>query len=175
MFSDPSHSISQFELQSGSRVADLGAGTGTLSVIAAHAVGDSGKVYAVEVQKGLLDKLKNHAKEARVHNIEAVWGDIERPNGTHLKEHSVDAVIASNVLFQVEHKDGFVEETKRILKPGGRVLLIDWTESFGGMGPHIDHVVTLPEARRLFEKGGFTYVKKIEAGAHHYGMIFRKT
>src|SRR3989338_8053625 len=174
-FSDPAHNIAQFDLQSGMHVADLGAGTGTLSVLIAQAVGDAGKVYAVEVQKPLLEKLKNHAKEAHVHNVEALWGDIERLQGTHLKDHTVDAAVASNVLFQVEHKDGFVQEIKRILKPGGKVLVIDWTESFRGMGPHIDHVVTLTEARRLFEKGGFTFVKKIEAGAHHYGLIFKKS
>lgn len=174
MFSDPSHNIAQFELQSGNKVADLGAGTGTLSILLAQAVGDAGKVYAIEVQKALLEKLKNHVSEARGHNIEALWGDIERLHGTHLKDHTVDAALASNVLFQVEQKDGFVAETKRILKPGGKVLLIDWSESFRGMGPHIDHVVTEGEARRLFEKGGFQFVRKIEAGAHHYGMIFRK-
>jgi len=174
MFSDPSHTIAQFELQSGSIVADIGAGTGTLSVLAAQAVGEAGRVYAIEVQKGLLERLKSHARAARTHNVEALWGDSERRHGTHLKEGTVDAAIASNILFQVEHRDSFVAEVKRILKPGGRVLLVDWKESFRGMGPHADHVVTEVEARRLFEKGGLTFVKNIDAGAHHYGMIFRK-
>ena len=174
MFSDPSHTIAQFELQSGSTVADLGAGTGVLSVLAAQAVGEAGRVYAIEVQKGLLEKLKNHARAARTHNVEALWGDIERRHGTHLRERTVDACIASNVLFQVEHKDSFVAEVKRILKPGGRVLLVDWTDSFNNIGPHKDHIVTESAARALFEKGGFAFMKKIDAGQHHYGMIFRK-
>lgn len=173
VFSDPARTIAQFDLQSGSRVADLGAGVGTLSILAAHAVGDAGKVYAVEVQKNLLGKLQKNVKEARVQNVEVLWGDIERPNGTHLTDDAVDAVIASNVLFQVERKDAFVMEVKRILKPGGRVLVVDWTASFSGMGPHIDHVVTEPEAKRLFEQGGFKLVKKIEVGEHHYGIIFK--
>ncbi len=174
MFADPAHCIAQFELQSGSRVADLGAGDGTLSISIAHFVGGSGKVYAIEVQKGLLAKLQSRAREARLHNVEALWGDIERLEGTHLKDQAVDAAVVSNVLFQVQDKDGFLAETKRILKLGGKVLVVDWKESYRGMGPHIDHVVTEPEARRLFEGGGFKFVKKIEAGAHHYGMIFRK-
>lgn len=174
MFSDPIHNIAQFDLQSGSRVADLGAGSGVLAIAAARAVGDAGKVYAVEVQKGLLERIKTQAKEARVNNIEALWGDIERPKGTHLKDHMVDAVIASNVLFQVEHKEGFVAEVKRILKPGGKLLLVDWTESFGGMGPHKDAVVPEKVAQDLFLKSGFVLVKKINAGAHHYGLVFRK-
>lgn len=174
MFSDPHHLIEQFDLQSGSRVADLGAGAGALALVAARAVGEAGRVYAIEVQKGLLDRLKNHARQERLHNIEAIWGDIERPKGTHLKDHAVDAAVCSNVLFQVEDKAGCIAEIKRILKPGGRVLLVDWKESFRGMGPHIDAVVTEPEARRLFEKGGFALTKKVQAGAHHYGLVFRK-
>ncbi|MDO8619847.1 MAG: methyltransferase domain-containing protein [bacterium] len=175
MFIDPSHTITQFDLQSGARVADLGAGTGTLTVLIARAVGESGKVYAIEVQKNLLDKLKNHTREERVNNVEALWGDIERPNGTHLGDAMVDAAVVSNVLFQIEHKAEFVAETKRILKPGGKVLLVDWTDSFNGMGPHQDHVVTEKAGRELFESGGFRFVKKIEAGAHHYGLIFKRT
>lgn len=174
-FSDPSHNISQFDLQSGMKVADLGAGTGALSVLVAQHVGDSGKVYAVEVQKDLLERLKNLTQQERVTNIEVIWGDIEQPQGTHLKDHAIDAVICSNVLFQVEHKEGFVEEAKRILRPGGRLLLIDWTESFGGMGPAPDHVVGEQQGRALFEAGGFQFVKKIDAGEHHYGMVFRKS
>ncbi len=175
MFLEPHTVIAEMDLQSGARVADFGAGTGTLSVLLAHAVGDKGKVYAIEVQKGLLDRLKNHTKEARLHNVEALWGDIERVNGTHLKDASVDAVVVSNVLFQVDDKAGMVAEAKRILIPGGKVLLIDWTESFGGMGPHKSAVVTEKAGQELFEKVGFQVVKKIEAGAHHYGLIFKRT
>lgn len=175
MFADPHHLIAQFELQSGARVADLGAGSGELSIAAAWEVGEAGRVYAVEVQKELVERLKNAARDARVQNVETLWGDIERPEGTHLKDGVVDAVVCSNVLFQVEDKPGFVAETKRILKPGGRLLVVDWTDSFNHMGPHPDHVVTERAARELFEQGGFQLVKRIAAGSHHYGMIFRKT
>lgn len=174
MFLEPHNVIEQMELQSGMHVADLGAGTGELSILAAKAIGNAGKVYAVEVQKELLERLKNRAREARANNVEVLWGDIERVNGTHLRDAAVDAAIASNVLFQVADKNAFVAEIKRILKPGGKVLVVDWRESFGGMGPHIEHVVTEVEARSLFEKLGFRFVKKIDAGQHHYGIIFRK-
>lgn len=173
-FSDPTHSIEQFELQSGSRVADLGAGAGHLSIAIAHAVGEAGRVYAIEVQKDMLERLKNLARQNHIHNIEALWGDIERPKGTHLKDGTVDAAVASNVLFQVEDKPGFTTETKRILKQGGRLLLIDWSGSYGGMGPEPKAVVGEKQARMLFEGSGFQFVKKIDAGAHHYGLVFKK-
>lgn len=174
MFLEPQNIIEQFDLQSGMRVADLGAGTGALSLLLARAVGEAGKVYAIEVQKSILERLKKEAREARLHNVEVLWGDIERVNGTHLGNASVDAAVASNVLFQVEDKAGFTAEVKRILKPGGKLLLVDWTDSFGGMGPHKDHVVPERAARSLFESVGFRFVKNIDAGAHHYGLVFRR-
>ena len=174
MFSDPAHIIAQFDLQSGSRVVDLGAGSGELSIAAAREVGEAGRVYAIEVQQCLVERLKKAAKEARAQNIEPLWGDIERLQGTHLKDDTADACIASNVLFQVEDKPGFVAEVRRLLKPGGRALVVDWTDSFNHAGPAPGHVVTERAARELFEQGGFQFVKKIDAGSHHYGLVFRR-
>ncbi|MEK7208008.1 MAG: methyltransferase domain-containing protein [Patescibacteria group bacterium] len=175
MFSDPPHTIEQFELQSGARVADFGAGAGELSLLAARAVGESGRVYAIEVQKPLVERLLSRARDERLLNLEALWGDIERARGTHLKDGLVDAVIVSNVLFQAEDKEGLVFEAKRILKPGGKALLVDWSDSFGHTGPHPEQVIKESAARELFEKAGFRFVKKIEAGEHHYGLIFKKS
>lgn len=174
MFADPEHIVAQVDLQSGSHVADFGAGSGAFTLAAARAAGDRGRVYAVDVQKELLDRLKNAAREERLHNIEAIWGDVERLGGTHLKPGSVDAVIVANTLFQVEDREGLAAEAARILKSRGKLLLVDWSESFGGMGPQPEHVVTERSARELFERRGFTFIKTVEAGAHHYGMMFKK-
>lgn len=174
MFADPHHLIEQFDLQSGSRVADFGAGGGALSLSAARAVGDAGRVYAIDVQKDLLERLKNEARAARLHNLEVLWGDVEKQGGTHLKDAVVDAVIFSNILFQLEDRAGAAREAKRVLKQGGKLLAVDWSGSFGRMGPDPAHVVSEQSARTLFEQNGFQFVKTINAGAHHYGMIFRK-
>jgi ubiquinone/menaquinone biosynthesis C-methylase UbiE len=81
------------------------------------------------------------------------------------------AVIASNIIFQVEDKEKFIEEVKRILKQNGRVLLIDWSESAIMQGTNI---VSKDKARIMFEKKGFAFDREINAGDYHYGMILRK-
>jgi len=185
MFLNPQSVIEQFELQSGAKVADLGAGSGVLTLAAAEAVGEAGRVVAIEVQKPMLERLRSLARQHRLSNIETIWGDLERPQGTHLKGASIDALIASNVLFQIEDKPAFAEEAFRILKKGGRLLLIDWSDSYSspassgtaarrGMGPAAAHVVSEKQARLLFEGAGFQFTKPIEAGEHHYGLIFKK-
>lgn len=170
-FSDPQKNIDQFGLMEGMRVADLGAGSGAYTLAAARQVGTSGKVYAVEVQKELLSNLKNSATKQGIFNVEIIWGDIERNGATKLKDRVVDAAIVSNVLFQAEDKPGLVAEVKRILKPEGKVLVVDWKESFGGMGPHPDHVISEMEAEKIFEAGGFSIERSISAGEHHYGFV----
>ncbi|MSU55248.1 MAG: class I SAM-dependent methyltransferase [Candidatus Taylorbacteria bacterium] len=174
MFSDPQKNIEQLRLLPDAHVADFGSGAGHYTLAAAKAVGNMGRVYAIDVLKEMLQKLKNQAERAGFINVESVWGNIEKLGGTRLADASVDAVLVCNTLFQVEDKKDLPVEAKRILKPHGKILVVDWKESFGGMGPQSGHVVDSATARSLFEKVGFTFEREISAGAHHYGMILRR-
>ncbi len=170
MFTDPLKNLKTLGLRENDIVADLGAGTGFYSIAAGTLV-PLGKVYAVEIQKDFLDTIKSKAKEAHLGNIEILWGNIEKLGGTKIGDGIVDVTVASNVLFQVEDKEKFIEEIKRILKPNGKVLLVDWSEESIMQGKGI---VPKDKARAMFEKKGFAWVRDIDAGAHHYGIILRK-
>lgn len=173
MFADPSKNLEELELTRNMVIADLGSGTGFYTIAAAKKIkGGDGRVYSVEVQRELLGHIQEMAKKDGLNNIDYIWGNIEKRGGTKIQDATIDCALASNVLFQVEDRKAFIEETKRILKPGGRVLLIDWSESFGGMGPATNQVVTATNAQALFEASGFKKTKTFEAGAHHYGIIF---
>lgn len=174
MFSDPQKNIEQLDLEKGAKVADFGAGSGFYTLAVARAVGPEGRVYAVDIQKDLLEKIKNTARLEGLFNIEYVWGDLERLGGSKIQENSLDCAIVANVLFQVENKEFFLTEAKRILKPTGRILVVDWSESFAGMGPEAKRVITKEQAKKLFTDKGFKLVREIEAGSHHYGFIFSR-
>lgn len=171
MFADPNSILSGFDLKSGMHVADLGTGSGFYALAAARLVGSKGRVYAVEVQKDLLDRVKNNASREGLYNVEVVWGDIETSGGTHVRDSSMDRVIVSNTLFQIEEKERFVREVYRILRPGGKVLVIDWSDTSDLSGPDRNHLVSEEAARGIFENGGFSFEKEIPAGSHHYGII----
>lgn len=174
IFADPEHNIKQFDLKEGSTVADLGSGSGFYSFAVARVVGPSGKVYSIDAQKELLIKLSAEASHRGINNIETIWGDLEKTGGTKLGDNSMDEAIISNILFQIENKKGFAEEVYRIIKQGGKILVIDWTDSFRNMGPHPESVVMRENAKKLFEDSGFKFEKDISSGDHHYGIIFKK-
>lgn len=174
MFSDPERNIEQAGLIDGNVVADLGAGSGFYSLAAAKAVAPHGKVYAVDVQRDLLDRLKREANRLHIRNIDVIAGDLERLGGSKIRDLSVDAAIVSNTLFMIEDKKSMLLEAARILKKRGKLVLIEWSGSFGQMGPHPGHVVYKDEAMKLALAAGFEFDREFGAGAHHYGIIFRK-
>ncbi len=174
MFSDPVKNIDQCGIRAGWDIADVGAGSGFYTIAAARALMSSGRVYAIDVDKALLSKLKNNATREGLYNVEVIWGDVEKPNGTKLRDFSVDLALICNLLFQTENKSTVINEVKRILKPNGRVLLVDWMDSFGGIGPTPKMVIKKKTAQEMFEKAGFHQEKEISAGSHHYGFIFKK-
>lgn len=174
MFSDPVKNVEQCGIQAGMEIADFGSGSGHYTLAAAKALISTGRVYSIDIQKDLLTKLKNHATRDGFYNVEAIWGDIEKPNGTKLRDGTVDFVFLSNILFQIEDKKGVILEARRILKPGGRVMVVDWSDSFGGIGPAPKSVFKKDSARDLFEKNGFSLDREINAGSHHYGFIYKK-
>ena len=155
-------------------VADLGSGSGFFTRAAARAVGAGGVVWAIEAQRELLPRLKNLAEGEGLKNVEVLQGDAEVVGGTHLPDGAFDIAIAANILFSVEHKHEFVAEVRRILKKGGQALVIDWTDSHGGLGPHPGHVVTREAAEKMFESQSFSIVRAIHAGAYHWGFLARK-
>jgi ubiquinone/menaquinone biosynthesis C-methylase UbiE len=173
-FSDPAEVLSRFPIYRGETVVDIGSGMGKYSIPVAVSVGSEGSVYAIEVQLSHVDFLKSESEKMGLTQINVLWGDAELPEGTKLKEGIADVLILTNVLFMIEDKEGLMKELNRISKPGTRVLVVDWADSHGGIGPHPTHVVPADYAKELFESNGFIFEKDIPGGSHHYGMIFNK-
>lgn len=174
MFSDPQKNIAQLGITDGMKVVDLGAGSGFYTIEAAKKVGPRGMIYAVDVQQELLNKLKNSASLVGLKNIEVVWGNIEKIGGTKLREAIADRVIISNTLFQISpnDRDNLALETKRLLKSGGKLMIIDWMA-----GSPLSPKTLVPRllAEGVFQKAGFVLEKSFDAGDHHYGIIFKKS
>jgi ubiquinone/menaquinone biosynthesis C-methylase UbiE len=173
-FLHPTAVLEAAHLHEGMQVADLGAGSGFFTRAAARLVGAGGTVWAVDVHRDMLPRLKNLAAAEGLHNVEVMHGDIEHTSGSNLPAAQFDFCILSNVLFSTEHKKAAVAEVRRLLKKGGRALVIDWSGSYGGLGPVPEQVITARAARELFEEGNLNWVEDVPAGSYHWGFLVRK-
>jgi ubiquinone/menaquinone biosynthesis C-methylase UbiE len=170
----PQNAVSHFHLLKGDRVADIGAGSGHFSFALARAVAPDGRVFAIEIQKNLAERIAKEARAKHLSNVEVMWADLEHPKGVRIQDGTLDAVVMANVLFQMGNRKQVLAEVSRILRPGGKLFVIDWADGFGGMGPHPDLVVTEDEAKKTVVKAGFDFVRTFPAGSHHYGLAFKK-
>lgn len=170
-FSDPQRNLSQLDLSTTMTAVDLGAGAGSYSLLLARAL-SHGEVYAVDIQKELLERIKKEADNQGLENLKIIWGDIEEVGGTKLSDQIADVVVIANVLFQTKGAYTLALEAKRVLKPGGKILVVDWSDSFGGLGPKADDIITAEKAKAVFAEAGLGLEKEFEAGDHHWGLIF---
>jgi len=174
MFLNPQKVVENLQIAPGMKVADFGTGSGDFSLAASRLVGGSGVIYAIDIKKEALEALKSRAKILAVFNIETIRADLERPFSTTLKEEMVDYVIIANVLFQITNRDTAAREAFRILKPGGKIVLIEWNKEAGKFGPSLSDRLPKDGAKNLFEIRGFNFEREFYAGDYHYGMMFSK-
>jgi len=173
-FSNPGRNVRILAPSDGAKVADFGAGSGAYTMALAEAVGARGEVYAVDIQRDLLNRIAHTAQAHGYENVKIVWGDIEEVDGVHIRDNMLDMVMIANTLFQTEDKHRVLQEAWRVLKNGGILAIIDWNDSFRGLGPRQEDVVTQHAASLLAVDNGFVVQKHFDAGAHHYGLICKK-
>lgn len=172
-FVSPQVVISHFHLKEGDIVADFGAGNGYFLPELSKRVG-SGVVYVCEIQKSLVEKVGEHARSQGLKNVHPLWCDLEELNGIKIKDDALDVGLLINTLFQIEDKAAAIAEMSRTIRKGGRLIVIDWTDSFNGMGPAPHHVMTAAATASLLESNQFIVEQEFPAGSHHYGLAFRK-
>lgn len=177
-FSDPQTIIEQLDIKEGHHVADLGTGAGNYSLALAEKYRHASypiKIFALDVQKDLVERLEKEVLSRGISSIHPLWANIEDPKGTRLRDASVDWVFIINTLFQVPDKEGLLNEAFRILKPGGKLLVIDWSQTQGSLGPRATELIPEEQALSLVYTHSFVFDKKIEnTGSYHYGFVVIK-
>lgn len=169
-FVNPNQILRQhIELKRNMSAADFGCGSGEWALALAKIL-DHGKVWAVDLLEEPLSAARSRTKIAGLQNIEFVKSDIEKLI-PRLPENALDLVLMTNLLFQVGDIGAVFGEAKRVLKPGGKVMVIDWKES-ARVGP----AEKLPpeKVREVAGRAGFELIGEFDAGNFHYGLIFEK-
>lgn len=168
-FLTPEHLVRELYLKPGDRVADIGCGTGVYTMALAHDVGAMGVVYAVDVHREALHTLAGTLDKRGIINVEMLWADVEK--AISIDAYSLDAVVLSNILFQLGSVDKALSLVAKLIKPEGQLLVVDWSDSHGGIGPHPSHVVGEEEAISMVQSHGFRILRRLPAGSYHYAFV----
>lgn len=158
----------------GSVVADLGAGGGLFSLTAARIVGDQGQVYAVDIIKNTLSEIESKARMAGLYNIKTVWSNLEIVGATKIPDGSLDFAMIVNVLFQSKKHMEVMSEATRLLKPNGKLLIVDWSDTSPGFAPATNMRVDKGALMDNSASINLLLDKEFKAGEYHFGLIFIK-
>jgi ubiquinone/menaquinone biosynthesis C-methylase UbiE len=170
-FLNPEQVLNQIELGSNMTAADFGCGSGGWAIPLAQKL-KTGKVYAIDIQEEALSALRTKIEMAKINNIKLIKADLEQGLGSSIQNSLLDLVLATNLLFQATHKEKIIDEAKRVLRQGGRLLVVDW-KAEAPLGPKEGRIGPL-EVKELAKNADFALDKEIEAGSYHYGLIFLK-
>jgi len=173
-FLDPNEIIAQLDIQSNNVVADFGCGPGYFSLPFAKAVGEDGKVYALDVLPQVLETVASKAKNSGINNIVTSRVNLEKEKGSELENECVDWVIMKDMLFQNKNKTIIIAEAHRILRPGGRVIVTEWNQKNFSIGPEQAIRIPIDELKKIFIDQKFSMEKDIEAGDFHYAFVVVK-
>jgi len=168
-FLNPSKVLDILDLKESLTAADFGSGSGGWAIPLAKRL-KQGKVYAIDILQEPLSALKSKTRLENILNIEIVKSDVERTS--KLLSNSCDLILMTNLLFEVDDKKKTMEEGKRVLKKGGKLLIVDWKKE-APLGPK--DKVSVEEIKKIAKEIDFKLEKEFEAGLYHWGMVFKRS
>lgn len=173
-FINPEGIVDSFGLKPGMRVADFGCGSGYFTLLMAKKVSPSGTATALDILESVLEVVRTKAVAAGLNNLQTVRANLEVLGSSGLSDSSQDLVLIANILFQSEKRLEILREAQRVLAPGGFLVVIEWKKEGGGFGPPAEYRLDSGEIKSLAIGMGYAFVKDLDAGAYHFGLVFKR-
>ena len=160
----PHEVVMALDLKPTEIVADIGAGTGYFARRFAH---QARKVYAVDIDQALLDIARKNAPN----NLETV---LASPDDPRLPEQSVDTIFFCDVLHHIENRPAYYAKLAQVLKPGGRVVVIDFYKKELPVGPPPSMKLSEQDVIAEFQEAGFKLAKRLDILPYQYYLFFER-
>jgi SAM-dependent methyltransferase len=167
----PSLLMESLKLRPGGTAADIGAGTGYLSWRLARAVGEKGKVFAVDIQKEMLDLLVRKMADRKITNVEPVLGSI---TDSRLPPDVVDLVLMVDVYHEFSHPYEMMRSICKALKPGGRVVFVEYRLEDPSVPIKRLHKMSEAQVRKEAELHSLEWVETLKVLPRQHIIVFRK-
>ncbi len=165
--------IKSLDLKPGMVVADIGAGSGVISVLMAEKILPDGKVLAVDVQQEMLDRLRDNLKKLKIDNVEPIKGTQKT---TSLKPGSVDLAIMVDVYHELKFPYEMLLDISKSLKPGGRVAFVEYRKEDPDVPIKLVHKMTVEQVKKEMAppEFGLKWKKTIGVLPWQHIIVFEK-
>ena len=165
---DPALLFGRVGLRRGEVLADLGCGTGFFALPAAKSVGKRGRVLAVDKTPEMLKVLREKLERVGTDNIEVIQADIL---STGIEKGTVDVAFMANTFHDV--RGGSLKEVERILRPSGRLVILDWKKVPTQAGPLLEARLTPEEVTTILKGRRWRIAEQFDTGPTHYVVVAR--
>jgi ubiquinone/menaquinone biosynthesis C-methylase UbiE len=168
-YQKPREVLMALGLRPGETIADIGSGSGYFALRFAAHVGDAGRVFAVDIAPDMVRHLNRRLRDAGVHNVQTVLAE---PNDPLLPDASVDRFVVVNTWHHIEDQPGYLALMKKMLKPGGQVVMIDFHKKELPVGPPLEMKIARDDLVRQMEANGFRVAKEHAFLPYQYFLVF---
>lgn len=167
--------LSKASISSNEKVADLGCGAaGHYIFRTSTLIGKSGVMFAVDILKPILENIKKRVESDNIKNIKTIWSDLEVFGATKIESGSLDKAYLINTLYQSHKRAEILREATRLLKKGGKLLIVEWSGASSVFGPPAEERVKLPLLTEGAKKLGLRIEEEFVAGDYHFGLLLEK-
>lgn len=166
---NPTETLNKAGLTSDMTICDIGAGTGVFAFPAAKITADT--VFALETSDEMLEILQSRKKEFGADNL-----IIKKVRGARLplEDHSCDMVMMVTVLHEIEEPAILLNEIRRILRPNGKLAIVEFHKEETPLGPSASHRISIEQTEKLCRSSGYAAVDTFNLGENFYSMVFSK-
>ncbi len=141
--------IQALDLKPGQQIADLGAGSGTITRLMAPKVLPGGQIWAIEIQDAMIESLEKLKRNERLDHLRVVKGTTTDPK---LPPQSVDLILMVDVYHEFQDPESMLRAMSRALRPGGRIALVEYRAEDPKVPIDPSHKMSLKQIRREFQR-----------------------
>lgn len=168
-YQKPDEVVRALGLKPGESVADIGSGSGYFSLRLARAVGEAGHVYAVDIDPDLVRYLNRRIRDSGLRNVQTI---LSEPDDPLLPDRSIDRFLIVNTWHHIENQERYLALLKKLLKPGGQIVMIDYQKRELPVGPPMAMKIARADLVRQMADNGFRLVKEHAFLPYQYFLVF---
>lgn len=168
-YQKPNDVLDALALKPGEVVADIGAGSGYFTIRFSNALKESGKVYAVDVSRDMIDYMNRRFQETNARNVTTVMAAADDPR---LPEASVDRIFICDTWHHIENRPQYLARLKKVLRAGGQIIMIDFQKRELPVGPPVDMKIAREDLIQQMESSGLLLAQEHTFLPYQYFLVF---